>query len=103
MTRIIGCLFIVAGAVILLTAVIGMFRFKYSLNRMHAAAMADTLGIGFIMLGCIILRGLSAATGKMILLLIFLWLTSPIASHLLARMDILTQKKPGKFWKDEKR
>jgi len=103
MSAAIGCFFIGVGIVILFTAVIGMFRFKYALNRMHAAAMADTLGIGFILLGCIVLYGLSAATGKMVLLLLFLWLTSPIASHLLARMDVFTQQRPGNYWKEEKR
>ncbi|MBR5382162.1 MAG: monovalent cation/H(+) antiporter subunit G [Oscillospiraceae bacterium] len=103
MRNVIGCVLVAVGVVILFTAVVGMFRFKYTLNRMHSAAMADTLGIGFIMLGCIVLYGFSAATGKMILLLVFLWLTAPISSHLLARMDILTQEKPGKYWKEEKR
>jgi multicomponent Na+:H+ antiporter subunit G len=99
----IGCFFIGVGIVILFTAVVGMFHFKYALNRMHSAAIADTLGISFILLGCIVLRGLSPVIGKMILLLVFLWLTAPIANHLLARMDILTQQRPGKYWKEEKR
>ena len=103
MKTIIGCIFIGAGILVLLTSVFGMFRFKYSLNRMHASAIADTLGIGLFMAGCIILTGLRPITGKMILLLIFLWLTAPISSHLVSRMDILTQQKPGKYWKEEKR
>ncbi|MBR6259361.1 MAG: monovalent cation/H(+) antiporter subunit G [Oscillospiraceae bacterium] len=103
MKTIIGCIFIGAGILVLLTSVFGMFRFKYSLNRMHASAIADTLGVGLFMAGCIILTGLRPITGKMILLLIFLWLTAPISSHLVSRMDILTQQKPGKYWKEEKR
>ncbi len=103
MKTIIGCILIGAGILVLLTSVFGMFRFKYSLNRMHASAIADTLGVGLFMAGCIILTGLRPITGKMILLLIFLWLTAPISSHLVSRMDILTQQKPGKYWKEEKR
>ena len=37
--------FIVSGLVFELISVIGVYRFKYVLNRMHAAAMGDTLGI----------------------------------------------------------
>ena len=103
MKTVLGCIFIGAGILVLLTSVFGMFRFKYSLNRMHASAIADTLGVGLFMAGCIILTGLRPITGKMILLLIFLWLTAPISSHLVSRMDILTQQKPGKYWKEEKR
>ncbi len=103
MKTIIGCIVIGAGILVLLTSVFGMFRFTYSLNRMHSSAMADTLGVGLIMVGCIILVGLNPIIGKMILLLIFLWLTAPISSHLVSRMDILTQQKPGKYWKEERR
>ena len=103
MITIIGCIVVGAGILVLLTSVFGMFRFEYSLNRMHSSSMADTLGVGLIMAGCIILTGLRPITGKMILLLIFLWLTAPISSHLVSRMDILTQQKPGKYWKEEKR
>ena len=34
---------------------IGVFRFRYVLNRMHAAATGDTLGIGFALLGLIVM------------------------------------------------
>ena len=48
----------VAGVCLLLTGlgifvlqIFGVFKFKYVLNRMHAAAMGDTLGIGFSLTG----------------------------------------------------
>ncbi|MDE6516877.1 MAG: monovalent cation/H(+) antiporter subunit G, partial [Acetatifactor sp.] len=49
--------FLAGGALLLLglgifvIEMIGVFRFRYVLNRMHAAAMGDTLGIGCCMLG----------------------------------------------------
>lgn len=46
-----GAVFLLCGLGIFLIEMIGVFRFKYVLNRMHAAAMGDTLGIGFALAG----------------------------------------------------
>ena len=43
----------------------GVFKFKYVLNRMHAAAMGDTLGIGVSLTGLIILSGFNAEAIKL--------------------------------------
>ena len=45
------------GLAIFLVQVYGVFKFKYVLNRMHAAAMGDTLGIGVSLTGLILLSG----------------------------------------------
>ena len=39
------------GLIFEICAVIGVFRFHYVLNRMHAAALGDTMGIMLMMLG----------------------------------------------------
>ena len=59
----------VTGLGIFLLQIFGVFKFKYVLNRMHAAAMGDTLGIGASMTGLILLQngkseGLSAMAGS---------------------------------------
>ena len=69
---------------------LGLFRFKYVLNRMHAAAIVDTLGTLGIVLGLLLLCSSAVVCLKLVLILIFLWLTSPIASHLIAKMELLT-------------
>lgn len=69
---------------------LGLFRFKCVLNRMHAAAIVDTLGTLGIVLGLLLLCTSTVVRLKLVLILIFLWLTSPIASHLIAKMELLT-------------
>ena len=54
---------------------------------MHAAAMGDTLGIGVSLVGLMILSGINFTTLKMGLIIIFLWLASPVSSHLIARLE----------------
>ena len=41
----------IIGIVFMLVAVFGVNRFRKALNRMHAAALGDTLGILFVFLG----------------------------------------------------
>lgn len=83
---------LLGGLFFVVSAVVGNFKFKFVLNRMHAAAMVDTLGIFLFMLGLILLNGLSVASVKMVLIVVFLWISSPVSSHLLARMEVTTDE-----------
>lgn len=87
---IIGSLFILIGMVIFFTELFGVFHFKYVLNRMHAAAMGDTLGISACLLGLMIFSGLNFTTLKMFLIVVFLWFASPVSSHVLSRLEAAT-------------
>ena len=87
---IIGCLFILIGMVIFFTELYGVFHFKYVLNRMHAAAMGDTLGISACLIGLMIFSGLNFTTMKMFLIIVFLWFASPVSSHVLSRLEAAT-------------
>ena len=82
-----------SGLIIFLIELYGVFHLKYVLNRMHAAAMGDTLGISFSLVGLMIFSGLNFTTLKMMLIVIFLWLASPVSSHLLARREVVTNEK----------
>ncbi len=85
-----GCLFILIGVVIFFTELFGVFHFKYVLNRMHAAAMGDTLGISACLIGLMIFSGLNFTTLKMFLIIVFLWFASPVSSHVLSRLEVAT-------------
>ncbi|MDE5938330.1 MAG: monovalent cation/H(+) antiporter subunit G [Lachnospiraceae bacterium] len=87
---IVGCLFILTGMVIFFTELFGVFHFKYVLNRMHAAAMGDTLGISACLTGLMIFSGLNFTTLKMFLIIVFLWFASPVSSHVLSRLEAAT-------------
>lgn len=87
---VIGCLFIAVGMVIFFTELFGVFHFKYVLNRMHAAAMGDTLGISACLIGLMIFSGLNFTTLKMFLIIVFLWFASPVSSHVLSRLEAAT-------------
>ena len=86
----IGLILILFGLFVFVTAAIGLFRFDYVLNRMHAAAIGDALGILSTLAGVVLLQGFSFVAAKTVLVVIFLWLTIPVASHLIAQMEVLT-------------
>lgn len=92
MREILAAFFIIAGLIVFLFSVIGVFRFKYVLNRMHAAALGDTLGLVLIVVGVMIMTLDFFAVAKLLLIILFFWLSSPIATHSIAKVEVLTNK-----------
>lgn len=87
--RLIACiLFTGAGLCCLVSGVVGVFRFKYALNRIHAAALMDTVGILLMLLGVICAIGFDVTCLKILVVIAFLWMTSPVSGHLIGRMEI---------------
>lgn len=78
------------GLLAICVSAFGLFRYKYVLNRMHAAALTDTLGVLGIMLGLILLFGWDVVSLKLFVTVVFLWLASPVVTHLIAKMELLT-------------
>lgn len=85
--------FILAGTVIICIALFGVFRFNYILNRMHIAAACDTLGIFLMLVGLIFLTGFTVMSLKLCLIIAFLWLANPVCSHLICKVEVMTNEK----------
>lgn len=96
---IIGVGLIILGVCLFITEMIGIFKFKYVLNRMHVAGMGDTMGLSLSLLGTIVLSGFNFTSLKMALVIVFLWLASPVASHLIARLEVTTNEDLEKYCK----
>lgn len=95
---IVGGGLLLCGLAIFVIEIIGVFRFHYVLNRMHAAAMGDTLGIGFALLGLIVISGVNFTSLKLFLVIVFLWFSSPVSSHLIARLEVTTDEEKEKHY-----
>ncbi len=85
-----GLALVLFGLFVFFSAVLGLYRLDYVLNRMHAAAVGDALGVFCILVGLILLHGWSLSAAKTVLIFLFLWMTSPVASHLIAEMETAT-------------
>lgn len=90
-----GCLLL--GLVFMILAVFGVNRFNRALNRMHAAAMGDTLGILFVFLGLIFMRGFSMDALKLFLVILFFWIASPVSGHMISRLEAMTNEELGEI------
>ena len=78
--------FIVCGVVALLIGSLGLLRLPDVYCRIHAVGMIDTAGASFIILGMIIHEGFTLVSVKLVLIGVFLFFTSPIATHAVAQV-----------------
>lgn len=90
-------LLILLGLFIACSAVLGLYRFDFVINRMHAAAMNDTLGIFLVLAGLMIQSGFQYATLKMLIIIVFFWFASPVSGHLITKMQITIDKHETQF------
>ena len=82
------------GSFSLIIGALGVLRLPDVYTRMHAASITDTLGAGSIILGLILQAGLTLVAGKLFLILVFLFFTSPASSFALAHAALSSGVKP---------
>ena len=87
----------ILGLVFMISAVFGVNRFRHALNRMHAAALGDTLGILFVILSLIIMRGFSMDSLKLSIVIVFFWIASPVSGHMISRLEAMTDESLGEL------
>ena len=80
-----GAALLFIGVLVLLLASAGLFIFRDALSRQHAATKAGSLGIVFIMAGTAVIGGDWSWTWRALLIVVSVWATLPVASHVLAR------------------
>lgn len=82
-----GSFFAVSGG-------IGLLRFPDFFSRLHPAGVTDTLGAGLILIGLMFQAGFNLISVKLIMILAFLLLTSPTATHALAKSALHGNQRP---------
>ncbi len=88
-----GTVLISLGILIFLVEIFGVFKFKYTLDRMHFAGCGDTLALACTILGAVVINGVNFTSFKLILVLVFFWFASPVSSHLIARLVAATDER----------
>lgn len=80
-------LLLLAGTFFIFSSALGIIRFPGVYTRLHAATKAPTLGIISILLASFLFLYGShqIISGKMLLAIFFIFLTSPVAGHMLSR------------------
>jgi multicomponent Na+:H+ antiporter subunit G len=73
-----------AGSIFILIGTLGLVRLPDFYTRLHAAGITDTLGAELILIAMMLQAGFSLITVKLILISLFIFFTSPTATHAVA-------------------
>jgi multicomponent Na+:H+ antiporter subunit G len=85
---------IIAGSAFVLIGAIGLIRLPDFYSRTHASGMIDTLGAGLILVGLMLQTGFSLITLKLFLIGLFIFFTSPTATHAVAHAAYVAGHRP---------
>lgn len=90
----IGGVAVVIGAIFMVIGALGIVRMPDVFTRIHAASVADTLGVPLVLLGLVLFAGFSLVSVKLIFLVLFIMFTGPAATHAVARAALHAKVKP---------
>jgi multicomponent Na+:H+ antiporter subunit G len=85
MKEFITSFFLLFGSSFMLLAALGVFRLPDLLTRMQAASKAATLGVSCTLLAVALHFGELGVAARALLVVGFLFVTAPVAAHMLAR------------------
>jgi multicomponent Na+:H+ antiporter subunit G len=91
---IVGSTLILGGGAFVVIGAVGLIRMPDIFTRLQATSVGDTFGAGLMLLGMMVIAGVSLVTLKLLFLLLFLWFAGPVATHALARAALLAGVKP---------
>ena len=99
----VASVFILIALFVFFSEVVGFYRFRYILDRIHAAGLGDTLGIMSVAIAVAILWGVPNAVIKLLLIVGFMMLTGPVLTHLLANIEVRSHCNRGHEYDEEDR
>jgi len=76
---------LISSSFFFLVGTIGLIRMPDAFCRMHATTKSDTLGAGLALLALVIYRGFDVISIKLLIILLFVWITTPTAAHIMAK------------------
>jgi multicomponent Na+:H+ antiporter subunit G len=76
---------VVAGLFFLAVSGIGLIRLPDFYTRNHAVGKSETLGAMLLLCGLAIYNGLEITSAKLVIILLFIALANPTATHIVAR------------------
>ncbi|SMP45027.1 monovalent cation/H(+) antiporter subunit G [Anoxynatronum buryatiense] len=86
---------LVGGIFFFLVGTMGLLRLPDAFTRMHATTKCDTLGAGLVLVALIVHQGFHMISLKLLVILVFIWITNPTAAHIIAKAAYHSQEKPS--------
>ena len=76
---------ILSGGFLTVVGAVGLLRFPDFFTRVHAASLTDTGGLGLMVLGLFLQAGMTHVGLKLVMMMLFLLYTGPVATHALCK------------------
>ncbi len=92
--EILSGILVILGSLSIIVGLLGVYRMPDFYTRLHAASVIDTLGTILILFGLILYAGLNIVSIKLLLILIFILITTPTAARALAKSALHGKLKP---------
>ena len=92
--EILSGILVILGSLSIIVGLLCVYRMPDFFTRLHAASVIDTLGTILILFGLILYAGLNIVSIKLLLILIFILITTPTAAHALAKSALHGKLKP---------
>jgi len=90
MKELLAYILVGGGSLFVLLASIGLLRMPDLFTRMHPSSKAATLGTVMVLIGIAVHFEDGAIAVRAVLICLFLFLTAPVASHIIARAGFLS-------------
>ena len=91
--EIITIVLLLAGLFCFIASTIGAFRMTDFYSKLHTAGICGSSGLVFCGLGLIIYEGLNITSVKLFLVFLFVFLTSPIGTHIITKVGYESTRK----------
>ncbi|MBZ0292844.1 MAG: monovalent cation/H(+) antiporter subunit G [Anaerolineae bacterium] len=91
MTDIITLILMIIGAFFMFVGALGLLRLPDLFMRMSATTKSATFGVGFMLLAAAVYFNDVGVASRMLATIAFLFLTAPVAAHMIARAAYMRQ------------
>lgn len=85
LTGVLSLICLSTGTLLMLLASVGVLRMPDIFMRMQAATKASSLGAALILVGVALKLGTAGSWIRVVAIILFLFMTTPVAAHLIAR------------------
>lgn len=90
---IIGWLLIISGLLVILSGIIGLYRFPDFYSKLHAAGIIDVCGIPLCLIGLASIQTVKTNSFKLIFATIIILILSPLVTQMLGKTALIAKKR----------
>lgn len=102
MIKWIAMIFFIGSFLSFALGVLGLFRFPDPYTRMHGIGIGDTMGVGLMGIGLLLLSPTWILRLKILIVLLLFWIISPTMTHMIAKAAVMYGALPAEGTKVRK-